>query len=474
MANEFDDSFMLTVYHCYTVSMSLSPKQQRLIIVISIFASFVAFLDGFIVNVALPAIEHELGGGLTTQQWVVNAYTIMLGSLMLTAGALSDTFGRKKVLVLGLVGFGITSLMCAIAPTGEFLIAMRALQGIAGALLVPSSLAIIISTFSGAAQSKAIGTWTAWTVVAPAMGPLIGGFLVDSISWRWVFWINLIPIVVTLWLLRKLKLPELKSEKTSIDILGALLCTAGFGLVSYGFTMQPHFGWQSPAILGSFLFGILALVVFIWHESRTQHPMLPLSLFKIRNFSIGNVATAAIYGALALSTFLITIFIQQIGGYSAVAAGFALLPTTVVMFTLSRFFGQLAGKYGPRLFMGTGPIIMAGGFTLLLPLDSSINYWADILPGITVFAVGLAITVAPLTSAILGSIDPRHSGIGSAINNAVSRIAGLIAVAILAVLIGSQLTVEGFRTGILFTIALLAVGGVISLIGIQNLSKKKL
>lgn len=453
--------------------MSLSPKQQRLVITISIFASFVAFLDGFIVNVALPAIEQELGGGLTTQQWIVNAYTITLGSLMLTAGALSDTFGRKKILVFGLVGFGITSLLCALAPTSEFLIVARALQGIAGALLVPSSLAIIISTFSGAAQGKAIGTWTAWTVVAPAIGPLIGGFLVDSISWRWVFWINLIPIIVTLWFLHKLKLPEYRDKKARIDTLGTLLCTAAFGLVSYGFTMQPHFGWQSPVIFGSFLLGLIALAGFIWHEKHTRHPMLPLALFSVRNFSIGNIATAAIYGALALSTFLITIFIQQIGGYSAIAAGFALLPITIVMFTLSRFFGGMAGKYGPRLFMGIGPLVMASGFTLLLPLDSSINYAGDILPGIILFSVGLAITVAPLTSAILGSIDPRHSGIGSAINNAVSRIAGLIAVAILAVLIGSQLTVEGFRTGMIFTIVLLALGGIISLIGIQNKAVKE-
>lgn len=450
--------------------MHLSQRQQRLVIIISIFASFVAFLDGFIVNVALPAIERDLGGGLTTQQWVVNAYTITLGALMLTAGALSDAFGRKKVLTFGLVGFGAISLLCALAPTGEFLIAMRALQGISGALLVPSSLAIIISSFSGTTQSKAIGTWTAWTVVAPAIGPLLGGFLVDTLSWRWVFWINLVPITITLWFLHKLKLPEYKDKKAPVDILGTMLCTAGLGLVSYGLTMQPHFGWQNPAIFGSLFLGLVALIGFIWYEKHARYPMLPLTLFTIRNFSAGNIATAAIYGALALSTFLITIFIQQIGGYSAVAAGVVLLPITLAMFMLSRWFGKLAGTYGPRIFMSIGPLVMASGFTLLLPLDNSINYWTDVLPGVTIFGIGLAVTVAPLTSAILGSIDPHHSGIGSAINNAVSRIAGLITIAILGIVIGSQLTTEGFRTGMAFAVALLAMGGIISFIGIQNKS----
>jgi EmrB/QacA subfamily drug resistance transporter len=452
--------------------MSLSRSQQRTVILVSIFASFVAFLDGFIVNVALPAIERELGGGITTQQWVVNAYVVTLGSLMLTAGALSDTFGRKKVLSIGLIGFGISSLLCAIAPTAEFLVIARALQGIAGALLVPSSLAIIISTFSGTQQSKAIGTWTAWTVVAPAIGPLLGGFLADSLSWRWVFWVNLLPIVITLWLLSRLKLPETKHEKTKVDVTGTLLCTVGLGSIVYGLTMQPLWGWQNPSIYILLLGGLGAIIAFIWYEAHTKKPMLPLRLFKVRNFAIGNIATAAIYGALALSTFILTIFIQQIGGFSATAAGIALLPITLLMFTLSQIFGKAAGKYGPRFFMGFGPLLMAAGFTLLLPLDETINYWTDMLPGITLFGLGLSVTVAPLTSAILGSIDPRHSGIGSGINNAVSRIAGLIAVALLGIIIGGQLSTIGFRNGMLFSIILLAVGGIISLLWIQNSPRK--
>ena len=448
--------------------MSLSRRQQKTIILIAIFASFVAFLDGFIVNVTLPAIERELGGGLTTQQWVVNAYVITLGSLMLTAGALSDTFGRKKILSIGLIGFAITSLLCAIAPSAEFLIAARALQGIAGSLLVPSSLAIIISSFSGAQQSKAIGTWTAWTVVAPAMGPLLGGFLADSFSWRFVFWVNLIPIVITLWLLHRIELPENKPEETSIDGLGKALSIIGFGGIVYAFTMQPHYGWGSPFIYLTLIAGMTALFSFVIYEYKAKRPMVPFELFKSRNFSIGNIATAAIYGALAVSTFLITIFIQQVSGFSAIASGLALLPITVMMFTLSQFFGKLGGRFGPRMFMGFGPLIMALGFLPLLSLDSSVNYLADLFPGVTIFGIGLAITVAPLTSAILGSIDPRRSGIGSGINNAVSRLAGLLTVALLGILIGNHMTIEGFRSGMLFAIILLAIGSVISLFGIQN------
>lgn len=448
--------------------MSLPPRQQKVIILISIFASFVAFLDGFIVNVALPAIERELGGGLTTQQWVVNAYVVTLGSLMLTAGALSDTFGRKKVLTFGLIGFGATSLLCAIAPTAEFLIASRALQGIAGSLLVPSSLAIIISTFSGQQQSKAIGTWTAWTVVAPALGPLLGGFLADSLSWRFVFWVNLLPIAITLWLLHRINLPENKPEKTSIDSVGTALSVVGFGGIVYALTMQPHYGWSSPFIYLPLLLGALALIGFVWYEYKAKHPMVPFDLFKSRNFSIGNIATAAIYGALAVSTFVITIFIQQVSGFSAIAAGIALLPITVMMFSFSQFFGRLAGTFGPRLFMSFGPLVMALGFILLLPLGSNVNYFTDMLPGIAIFGMGLAITVAPLTSAILGSINPQYSGIGSGINNAISRLAGLITIALLGIFMGSHVTTEGFRASMLFAIGLLVIGGIVSLIGIQN------
>ena len=442
-------------------------KQQRLVLWISILASFVAFLDGSVINVALPAITAEFSSGLSVQQWVVDAYLITLGSLILVAGSLSDLFGRKRILELGLIGFAITSILCAVAPTSEFLIVSRGLQGIAGALLVPSSLALIISTFKGQAQGKAIGSWTAWTGISFIIGPLVGGLLVDAGSWRLIFAINIIPILVTLWLMRKLEIPEKTRSGTKLDVYGALLCAIGLGGTVYALIEQPNYGWSSPLIFIPLIIGLLSLAVFFWHERRTQHPMLPLGLFSVRNFAIGNLATLAIYAGLSLGTFIIAIFVQQVGGYSATEAGLALIPITLIMFFLSSRFGALAGKYGPRLFMALGPILGAIGFLAMLWVDSSVSYWA-LLPGIVIFGVGLSITVAPLTSAILGAIDDAQAGIGSAINNAVARIAGLLAIAAIGPIIGAQLDLDGFYRAVMVTAGLLLAGGIVSAIGIVN------
>ena len=442
-------------------------KQQRLVLWISILASFVAFLDGSVINVALPAITAEFNSGLSVQQWVVDAYLITLGSLILVAGSLSDLFGRKRILELGLIGFAITSILCAVAPTSEFLIVSRGLQGIAGALLVPSSLALIISTFKGQAQGKAIGSWTAWTGISFIIGPLVGGLLVDAGSWRLIFAINIIPILVTLWLMRKLEIPEKTRSGTKLDVYGALLCAIGLGGTVYALIEQPNYGWSSPLIFIPLIIGLLSLAVFFWHERRTRHPMLPLGLFSVRNFAIGNLATLAIYAGLSLGTFIIAIFVQQVGGYSATEAGLALIPITLIMFFLSSRFGALAGKYGPRLFMALGPILGAIGFLAMLWVDSSVSYWA-LLPGIVVFGVGLSITVAPLTSAILGAIDDAQAGIGSAINNAVARIAGLLAIAAIGPIIGAQLDLDGFYRAVTVTAGLLLAGGIVSAIGIVN------
>ena len=442
-------------------------KQQRLVLWISILASFVAFLDGSVINVALPAITAEFSSGLSVQQWVVDAYLITLGSLILVAGSLSDLFGRKRILELGLIGFAITSILCAVAPTSEFLIVSRGLQGIAGALLVPSSLALIISTFKGQAQGKAIGSWTAWTGISFIIGPLVGGLLVDAGSWRLIFAINIIPILVTLWLMRKLEIPEKARSGTKLDVYGALLCAIGLGGTVYALIEQPNYGWSSPLIFIPLIIGLLSLAVFFWHERRTRHPMLPLGLFSVRNFAIGNLATLAIYAGLSLGTFIIAIFVQQVGGYSATEAGLALIPITLIMFFLSSRFGALAGKYGPRLFMALGPILGAIGFLAMLWVDSSVSYWA-LLPGIVIFGVGLSITVAPLTSAILGAIDDAQAGIGSAINNAVARIAGLLAIAAIGPIIGAQLDLDGFYRAVMVTAGLLLAGGIVSAIGIVN------
>lgn len=444
-------------------------KQQRLALLIAISASFVAFLDGSVVNVALPAIMRDLGGGLALQQWVVDAYLVTLGACMLLAGSLSDLYGRQRILMLGLIIFGAASVLCAAAPSGSVLIAMRALQGIGGALLVPSSLAIIIASFSGEAQGKAIGTWTAWTGMAFLFGPLLGGLFVDTASWRLVFAINIIPIATTLWLLEKLDMPREANEPgTGLDTVGALLGVFGLGGVVYGLIEQSRYGWSSSVVLVSLIVGVVLLGIFLWHEQRVKAPMLPLQLFTIRNFSVGNVATFSIYAGLSIATFLLAIFVQQVGGYSAFQAGLALLPVTILMFVLSPRFGALAGRIGPRWFMALGPIIAAIGFMLMLRVDARVSYATQLLPGILVFGTGLSVTVSPLTTAVLGAIASRQAGIASAVNNMVARVAGLLGIAALGLLLGPKLDVQGFHAAIVATAVLLLLGGVVSAIGIQN------
>lgn len=445
-------------------------NNQFLILLIAILASFVAFLDGSVVNVALPQISEQLGGGLVTQQWVNDAYLITLGSLILAAGSFSDIFGHKKIITIGLVGFLIASLLCAVASTAETLIIARGLQGVAGALLVPSSLALIISAFTGAPQAKAIGTWTAWTGIAFIIGPLVGGLLVDLLSWRWIFIINVLPITAALLLLARVTFKEQLNEFRTIDILGVILGAAGLGGIVFALIEQSNYGWSSPLVWSVFTTGLIALAVFIYHEHRTKNPMLPLSLFNVRNFSVGNVSTFLMYAALSLQGFILVIFLQQVAGYSATLAGLASLPITIIMLLLSSRFGALAGIYGPRLFMAIGPIISGIGTVWMLSVQLPLDYWTQLLPGIILFGIGLSMTVAPLTSAILGSIKPSQSGIGSAVNNAVSRIAGLIAVAVIGVFAGTSLNLDGFHVGIAICAALLFLSGIVSFIGIRNSS----
>lgn len=430
-------------------------------------ASFVPLLDGSVVNVALPALTDELGGGFVLQQWVVNAYAITLGAFMLIAGSLADLYGRQRIMKIGLVLFGATSLLCAVAPTGEFLIVSRGAQGFAGALLVPSSLALIMAYFKKDRVGRAIGSWTAWTGIAFIIGPLVGGLLVDTLSWRMVFAINIVPIIVNLCLLSRLDFSEKLQPRVRLDIAGAVLGATGLGGLVYGLTEQTRLGWAHPIIYGSILVGLLALTGFVWHEYRTKQPMLPLGLFRVRNFWVGNIASFAIYAGLGLATFAISIFVQQVGEYSAFQAGLALLPVTIMMFFLSSRFGGLANRFGFRIFMTAGPIIAAVGFTLMHFVDRSVSYW-QLLPGILLFGLGLSVTVAPLTTAILGAIDEHQSGIASAVNNAVTRIAGLLAVAAVGTVVGRSLSLESFQSVALVMAGLMLAGGIVSALGIVN------
>jgi len=441
-------------------------RTQRLVLVASILGSAVAFLDMAVVNVALPAIRRELGGGLAAQQWIVDSYLLALGSLMLIAGSVADLLGRKRVFAAGLVGFGIASLLCAAAPGVWMLIGARGLQGVAGALLVPSSLALIIANFDESSQGAAIGTWTAWTGISSILGPLLGGVLVDAGSWRWVFAINVLPIGATLLVLARLP-PEPRPDRGDrVDLVGAILCALGLGGIIFALIEHPARGWRAPEIWLSLLTGMLAFAAFLAYERRARHPMLDLGLFRHRNFAAGNLATVAIYAGLTASSFLIPVFLQQVVGFGATAAGLALLPITVLMFVLSPRFGRLSATLGPRLFMTAGPIVAAAGFLLMSRVQLPFSYPRQLLPGVLVFGLGLSMTVAPLTAAVLADIDQRHAGLGSAINNAVARVAGLLAVAALGTLGDASLT--AFRRGLWAIAALLALGGLISAAGIRN------
>jgi EmrB/QacA subfamily drug resistance transporter len=442
-------------------------RAQRVLIV-AILVAFVAFLDGAVINVALPAMREELGGGLVVQQWVVDGYLITLGAFILIAGSLSDSFGRLRIMRIGLYGFGVTSLLCAIAPSGLVLVIARVLQGAAGALLVPSSLALIIATFAPREQGKAIGKWTAWTTAAFVVGPLLGGLLVDLASWRLIFAINVFPIAVALALMKRLGRDEPNVARPRVDFVGAALCVLGLGGPVFALIEQERMGWSSPAIYLPMTLGIICFAAFIWWEHRTTDPMMPLEMFTVRNFGMGNVATLFIYAAFTFGPFALTVFLQEVGGYTALAAGVATLPAVLMLIALASFFGAWAGRIGPRVFMTVGPLVCAVGFLLTLTMTSEAAFWTQVLPGVTVFGLGMAITVAPLTTAILGAVDPARAGIGSAINNAVARVAGLIAVACTGIIVGTALDLDGYHRAALATAALLVVGGIVSLAGIRN------
>jgi EmrB/QacA subfamily drug resistance transporter len=403
---------------------------KRLILIACILGSGIALLDGTAVNVALPSIQRALGGGLAAQQWIVNGYLLTLGSLILLGGSLGDIYGERRVFALGVGGFGVCSLACALAPSIGALIAARAAQGVAGAMLTPSSLAVIINTFDERERGPAIGTWTAWGAIAGVLGPLAGGELLAIASWRWIFVIN-VPLAAICLALVRLELPRAQprtADARRVDVTGALLGALGLGGPVFALIEQPRLGWTSAAVVGPFAGGLLLLVAFAIHEARARDPMLPPRLFSVRNFSAGNAETLAMYAGLSIMFFFLTIFLQQIGGYTPLQSGLATLPVTVVMFFLSRRFGALADRFGPRLFMGAGPLIGAAGLVMLQRVGVHVHYTADVLPGVVVFAIGLSMTVAPLTAAVLAGSE-SDAGIASGVNNAIARVASLLGTA---------------------------------------------
>jgi EmrB/QacA subfamily drug resistance transporter len=421
--------------------MELDARVKRLTLVACILGSSVALVDSTVVNVALPAIGRDLGGGLAAQQWLSGAYLLTLSSLILVGGSLADLFGERRVFALGVAGFGVTSLVCAAAPSVELLIGFRALQGVFGALLTPSALAVIIATFPDDERGPAIGSWTAWGGIATIGGPLLGGWILNVASWRWIFAIN-VPLVLATLALVLTAVPDRERDTTRhVDVPGATLAALGLAGPTFALIEQPRLGWSSPGVIGPLVAGLVLLVAFVLWERRCTDPMLPLSLFRQHNFSVGNLETFAMYGGLSVVFFVLVLYLQQVAGYSALKAGLSTLPTTIVMFALSRRFGALADRHGPRFFMGLGPLVAAVGIALLvMRVGIHVSYFADLLPGLLLFALGLSLTVAPLTAAVLAGIASDQAGIGSAVNNAVARVAGLIGTAAIGAIVAAQFT----------------------------------
>jgi EmrB/QacA subfamily drug resistance transporter len=414
-------------------------RRQFLTLVATILGSTVVFLDATVVNVGLPAIGDDLDAGIAVQQWVVEAYMLTMVSLLLVGGSLGDQFGRRRMFVAGLIAFGATSVLCAAAPTSEFLIAARALQGIAGALLVPGSLAIVAATFEGADRGRAVGTWTAWTGIATVFGPAGGGALIGLWSWRAIFWVNVPLVALTVFIaLREIEESRDPEAFHGIDWIGIVLSSVGLAGPVFALIEQPTRGWGDPAVWIPLLGGVLCFAAFLLYEARAREPMLDLDLFRIRNFAVANVTTLSTYAGLYAGSFFIGLYLQQVLEYTPLEAGLATTPVSVLLFLLSPRFGRLASGVGPRLPMTAGPIVGGVGLLLLTRIDPGADYLTDVFPAIVVFGLGLSATVAPLTATVLDSVAERRVGIASGINNGVSRVAGLLAIAVLGAVISAQ------------------------------------
>ncbi len=451
----------------------MGTAKGRWVIAAAVLGSGVSFLDGTVVNAALPAISSDLHANLGDLQWVLTGYLLTLGSLLVLGGSLGDRYGRRRIFMIGLVAFALTSMVCAIAPDTGSLIAARCVQGMAAALVVPNSLAIVSASFHPDDRGRAIGAWSGLGGVATAVGPFLGGWLIDSVSWRLVFLINL-PIAATaLWIAAR-HVPESRDEHAPahIDVLGTLALTFGLAGLVYALIEGPGHGWPGLAVALGVL-GAVALISFVLIEKHVPNPIVPMQLFRSEQFSGANAVTFAVYAALGTVTFLLVVHLQTDLGYSALEAGASLLPITVLMLTFSARAGALAQRIGPRLPMTLGPLIVAAGMVLLGRVQPGTTYWTTVFPALLVLGSGLALTVAPLTATVLAAVEDSHAGIASAINNSVARIAGLLAVAVLPAAAGLTSTqgldlVDGFSRAMYIAAVLAAVGGVLAFFTIRR------
>lgn len=467
-----------------TDSIALSPNVRyrsaagRWVLFATVLGSSMAFLDATVVNIALPTIGRDLDADLASLQWTINAYTLALAAFLLLGGSLGDHFGRRRVFCIGAIWFAAASLLCGIAPNVELLIVARALQGVGAALLTPGSLAIIEASFRREDRGAAVGAWSGLGGIAGALGPFVGGYLIEAASWRWIFLINLPLAAAVVWVAGR-HVPETRDESVrggSLDIRGAVVTAIGLAAATYGLTAGAESGWGSPGVVSTLGVGIVAFVAFVLLERGRRGALVPLELFRSRQFSAANGVTFVVYAALAGALFLLPIQLQQTAGYSPLAAGAALVPMTLVMLLLSSRAGRLAQRIGPRLPMSLGPIVAGVGLALLGIVDSTSPYVSTVLPGVVVFALGLSLTVAPLTSTVLTAGGEEHAGASAAINNTVARVAGLIAVAVIPTLAGISVSGEaggtsfdaGFTQGMLIAAGVCLAGGVLAAVTIRN------
>ena len=443
--------------------MESMNRRQLFVLIATVLGTAVAFLDGTIVNLALPKIGADLHANFATLQWIIDSYLLSLSALILLGGSLGDIFGRKRVYFVGLIGFGVSSLMCALSPNATVLIGLRVVQGVFGALLTPGALAIINTNFPKDLRSQAIGRWTSFGSVAIVLGPLAGGLILALASWRLIFLIN-VPIIVACIAFALPSIEESRDSRTrQVDFPGALTAAAALVGITYGLIQGPASHWRIDA-LGALLLGIALTVYFVTLERQSKDPMVELGLFRSRNFSGANLMTFAMYGALSGFTFALVIYLQTKMGYSSLAAGFSLLPVSVLMFLFAGRVGKLAGRFGPRLFMTSGPVSSALGIASLYFLTPGNGYWLHVLPGVILFGVGLVLTVTPLTVTVMSSVEEASSGIASGVNNAVARVAGLLVIAVLG-LLGLN---HFYQFAIAVSAGLALLSGIISFVVIRN------